>query len=202
MRKKSKYNGVPQNVLINSERNYTIVFEELDVVKVKDSVSHTLIRNTAVVTYNPEGEILSSYLVPVEHYAAGISITPFYQSQRELTGQLFYNGCQYKTSAYLSDWHNSFVLLNDKKSNITEALKGNISSYKEMVDDDSFFSLLTGNEVVPARQYIFGQPKAGVEQNRALFTVYDYDMANNLLVLLKQGKESGRSGVRLVWLQP
>ena len=56
---------------------------------------------------------------------------------------------------------------------------------------------------IPKRQYMFGKPADNYSHKAGVFTVYDYDKANNLLITLKVDKEdSQHPGVRLVWLQP
>lgn len=203
--KKKEFNGMPQNLFVNPNRTYTIVFEDREVVKQKDTVSYTLLGTTAIATFDLDGVIQSSYLVPMDHYVSNVSVPAFYQSRRDAAGQLIFDNGQYKSSAYISDGHISLVLYNDKDANSEFAAGGKLAQFKDIPEADAFFSSLTGNEIMPKRQYVFGKPvKVGdeIRHTMGIFTVYDYDRANNVLVVLKQDKESNRQGVKLVWLQP
>ena len=205
--KNAVYSGVPQNLFLNNDESYTVIFEEMEFAKENDTTSRTLLRNTAVATYNKEGEIVSSYLIPFDHYVSNVQVPAFYQSVRDISGQQFLKDNPYKSSTYISDGHNSFILFNDNEVN-GQQLTGKLKRFKELTDADAFYCLLAGKEVAPKHQYVFGKPvttatKIGLQHKLGLFTVYDYDKMNNIFVVLKQDKEdSQHPGVRLVWLQP
>lgn len=200
--KKAVYKAVPQNILLNEDRSYTIIFEEMETETKNGAVSHSIIRNTSIVNYNPEGEVTDAYFIPLEHHVTGIPVIPFYLSQQNILGQQLFNNAQYSLSKYITDGHNSFLLLNDKQVNAKGGSLNKIEPFKDMTGTDVFFCRLSGKEISPELQYVFGKSISDEERKLALFSVSDYDRANNLLVLLKQDKENGRSGVKLVWLQP
>ena len=203
--KKIGYTGLPQDLFMYRDGVYSIVYEEMEPVKENDTASHTILRNTAVATYNNEGEITSSYLIPLDHYVPNVLMPAFYQSARDIAGQQISGNNQFKSSAYLSDGHTSFVVFNDNDSNTQSAISGKVEQFNEVKDADGFYSLLTGNDIIPGRGYVFGKPVpvlGQVQHKAGMFTVYDYDMANNIFVVLKQDKDLLHPGVKLVWLQP
>jgi hypothetical protein len=196
--KGSDYAGIPQNLFINSNRTFTIVFEEMESGKGTD-IGHTELKNMAVATYDDEAELKNSYFIPIDHYVSDIVLPSFYQSAREIMGQRSFTDNQYKSDVYLSDGHNSFVLLNDTELN---GQPDKIAPFKEVKDADAFYYPLAGNVSVPKRQYVFGKPTDKYDHKSGVFTVYDYDKANNLLITLKAEKEGPHPGVKLVWLEP
>jgi len=203
--KKTGYPGMPQNLFLNSDGSYTIVYEEMEQVKESDTASHTLLKNTAVATYDKDGQVTGSYLIPLDQYVSNVSMMPFYQSARDITGQQFSENNQYKSSTYISDGHTSFLVFNDTDANTEAATTGKAESFKEIKDADGFYCSLVGNDIVPGRGYVFGKPAtiSGQVQHKAgLFTVYAYDKANNIFIVLKQDKDPLHPGVKLVWLEP
>ncbi len=185
-RGKSDYTGIPQNLIINDNRTYTIVFEEMEWGK-KNDIPYTVLKNLAVITYDYEAEPKSNYFMATDHDISDILMPSFYQYKREIGGQQSVNGNQYKSSVYISDGRTSCVLLNDSESN------GNTDAYYYQLED---------KVAVPKRKYVFGKPNDKHEHQSAMFTIYDYFKADNLLITLKTEKEGPHPGVRLVWLQP
>jgi hypothetical protein len=198
---KSGYKGLPQNLFINDNGTYTIVFEELE-SGLKKEIPFTILKNIAVVTYNDEVEIKSNYFIPVNHYVSNKVLSAFYQSAREMTGQQMLSGNQYKSNVYISDGQNSFVILNDIESNDQAVLNGKIDPFTETRNGDAYYYYFDGKNAVPKRKYVFGKSTDKYEHRSAVFSVYDYDKANNLLVTLKTENEGPHPGVKLVWLQP
>ena len=195
--KGSDYTAVPQNMFLNNDGTITVIFEEMESLTEKNITAQS-VRNIAVATYDNEVELKSVYFIPVDHYVSGIPVQSFYQSEREIAGQQFLKDNQYKTGLYISDGHNSFVLLNDAE----QPANDKITRLKDIKDADAYYYQLAGKGSVPKRQYVFGKPVTKDFRKTAVFSVYDYDKANNLLVILKTEKEDAHPGVKLVWLQP
>ena len=204
--KRNYYSGTPQNLLLNNDGSFTIVFEEIEVVKEKDTASHSLLRNTAVVTYDRDVTPINAYLVPIDQYVSNNALTAFYQSARENSGQQFLSNSEFKSDVYISDGHNSFIVFNDKEANAQMATAAKPVQFKDLKDADGFYSQLTGNDIlISKRNYVFGKPvvvTGEVAHKLGVFTVYDYDRLNGVFVVLKQDKEPGHPGFKLVWLQP
>ena len=199
--KGSDFAGIPQNLFINNNGTVSILFEEMETLKDKNLPGQS-IRNVVLATYDADTELKNSYFIPMDHFIADKPLQPFYQSSRELTGQQFLKNNQYKSTAFISDGHNSFILLNDTDLNSQSTAKDKIIPFKEMKDADAFYYQLEGNATAPKRRYAFGKPEGKDVHKTAVFTVYDYDKANNVLVVLKTEKEDAHPGVKLVWVQP
>ncbi len=199
--KDAEYNGVAQNLFINSNQTFTIIFEEMQTNKEKGSVNQSL-KNMAVVTYDNDVDLKSAYFIPMDHYIYDNPYTAFYQSVSSRAGQVFLKGNQYKPAVYISDGHNSFVMFNDLQDNVQALGKDKVVRLNETYEADAYYALLEGTGTIPKRQYMFGRPADKGNHKPAIFPVYDYDEANNLLVVLKTEREGGHPGVKLVWLQP
>ncbi len=200
--KKAEYKALPQDILLNDDRSYTVIFEEQELYTGKEGGNYTAIRNTSVVNYDPEGVVNDAYLIPLEHTVQYFNPAPFCQSGYKLRGQQFISNNQYATVKFISDGHYSYLLLNDKEINAGAISGKPVSAMADLKGTNAFFCRLSGKELTPPREFVFGKPLPGTEPKLALFSVSDYDRANNLLVLLKQDKEDNRAGVKIVWLQP
>lgn len=200
--KKAEYKALPQNLLLNDDRSYTVIYEELELSSGKEAGDFVTIRNTSVVNYDPEGSVTDAYLIPLEHAVKQFNPGPFCLSSYWQRGQQLISNCQFATVNYISDGHNSYLLFNDKEMNAGSSTGKPVSAMTDLKEASAFFCRLSGKELIPPREFMFGKPAAGSEPKLALFSVSDYDRANNLLVLLKQDKEDNRTGVKVVWLQP
>ena len=197
---KSGYAGIPQNLFINDNRTCTIVFEEMEWGKKKD-IPNTVLKNIAVVTYDYEADPASSYFIPMDQYVSDISLPSFYQYNREKTGQQSFDDNQYKSSVYISDGRNSFVLLNDSEVNDDATFSSKFIRFTDTKNANAYLYQLNDKITVPKRVYVFGKSADKNEHRSAVFNVYDYDKENGLLVTLKAEKEGPHPGVKLVWLQ-
>lgn len=198
--KKEMYSGLPQNFSIDQNSGFTIVFEEMQPGKEKDTVSHFAVRNVAVVNYDNEGAVIASHYIPMDHDIVNAQLTAFNQANRQSIAQPFLRNNEYKTSTYISDGHKTHVLFNDLGSNEINAEKGAGNQLRNLKEADAVFFTLD-KAIVPKREFVFGKPSKDVH-NVGLFSVYDYDRANNIFVTLKAEREGPHPGIKLVWLQP
>ncbi|MEO6489065.1 MAG: hypothetical protein ABIO04_03920 [Ferruginibacter sp.] len=201
------YKGIPQNLFIKDNGGYTIIYEEIEAGKQKDTISHVSVRNIAVVDYDIERQVTSGFLIPIDQDITSATETAFDHSRRQFAGQRFdgqhfLQGNQYKSSLYISDGHTTFVLFNDTQANVTAQSDGKGSQLKDVYNADAFCYKLSGKDIVPKAGYVFGKPVNKEEHTPGLFSVYDYDRSNNLLITCRVEKLGSYPGIKLVWLQP
>lgn len=199
--KDAEFTAVPQNLFINPDRTYTIIFEEMESVK-KDSSGRTTLKNITIASFDNEPELKSCYFIPMNHTVADVALPAFFQADREFTGQQFLQNNQYKSSVYLSDGHKSYLVFNDIQNNALVSAGDKVAQFSDIKTADAFFCLVEGKMSIPKRQYVFGKPADNKDHKAGVFTVYDFDKANGVLVTLKPETEGQHPGVKLVWLQP
>lgn len=204
--KKEKFEGLPQNLFINDNGSFTIVYEEMEVSTYTSgqfgSSTSTGLGRVAVVNYSKTGEPVNEYLARKSQILYSTSLGPFYLSQREGTAQWLFSGNQYKSFTYINGKDKSFLLFNDTERNNDSQEAGKLVTVSGVSGSDGFYYPLSGSAIVPKRAYLFGQPEKKRDHNLALFSVSDYDRNNNIYAVLKLENESGKKGVKLVWLQP
>lgn len=198
---KSGYAGIPQNVLMQADGLFNVVYEEVETYS-KDADKYTVIRNPAVATYNRDLQVQDNAFVMADQVLQGVTLGTFYQSERDLSGQYLLNSNEFKSSYYINDGHNSFILFNDRDENMRNAGSGKTAQFKTMDDADAFYVGIKGSEVLPMHKYMFGKPAEGENHHPVIFNVSDYDRANNILVTLFWDKAGTHPGYKLVWLQP
>jgi len=203
--KKNGYSGMPQNLIINDDGGFSVLYEEMMVQTQSGQYGgriDTKLGKVAVVTYDKNGDVVSSYLVPKEHWNIFQGLAPFYLSRREGTAQQLYRGNQYKSFVYLNGTNKNYVLFNDSERN-NEVKKDKFFEVERISDCDAFMYKLNGNEIFPKREYAFGKPADAKEHNLLMYSISDYDKKNNVYVTLRLDKETRTSkDVKLVWLQP
>ncbi len=203
--KKEKYTGMPQNLFINNDGSFSIVFEEIRTVTKPASHTYPLnteLGNIAVSRFNTDGDEEDTYLIPKNHYLTDTYLRPFYHSQREGSAQELHLGNQFKSFAYLNTPDKMYVLFNDVDRNTESVQRGKLTTINGVGECDGYFYKLNSKEVFPARDFVFGQPDGKRSHNLALFAISDYDREKNIYVTLKLEKEGRDKGVKLVWLQP
>lgn len=203
--KKREYTGMPQNLFINKDGSFSVVFEEIKLEYVSNgryTVTHTLLGNIAVMKFDIEGRETGSYLVPKSHKLTGTALSPFYHSAREGTAQNLVMGNQFKSFAYLNGDDKTFILFNDVERNGESVMKGKLTTIQGVSDCDAFYYNIEGVETMPAREFVFGKPESKRSNNFGLFSISDYNPGSNVYVTLKLEKEGRDKGVKVVWLQP
>jgi hypothetical protein len=128
-------------------------------------------------------------------------MSPFYLSRREGTAQWLDHGNQYKSFAYLNAKNQSYLLFNDTERNNDKQQEGKLVTVSGVSGSDAFYYPLSGPDIVPKRDYMFGNPEKKRDHNLALFSISDYSPKDNVYIVLKLEKGSGKK-VKLVWLQP
>lgn len=204
--KKGGYWGMPQNIYMNSDGGFTIVFEAIENITSTTtsgySYTNAFLGNVAIATYDKDGKEKSEYFIPKRHEITNAYMPSFYLSWREGTAQALVRGNQYKSFVYLNGTNKNYILFNDVARNAESLKKGDLTTINGVGECDGFYFDASGKDIMPERQYVFGQPDSKKDHNLALFSISDYSIENNMYVTLKLAKEGRDKGVSVVWLQP
>ncbi|GAO42981.1 hypothetical protein [Flavihumibacter petaseus] len=215
--KKDELTVGPQNIYINSDGSFAVLFEELKLYSRMGSMggwsgssntannqyqlSDAELGHAVVANYSILGTETGSYLFPRSQHLERAAVVPFYQSEREGTAQKMDRGNQYKSCYYLPAKNGSYMLMNDAEKNTESIQKGKITKIVGVSDCDAFYYRISGSDIVPGRVMLYGDP-GKKSHNLSIFTISDYDASSNQFVTLKLENERGDKGVKLVWLQP
>ncbi len=199
---KKPFTGLPQNLFINGDGTYSIIFEEMAIYSSNYS-SSTNLGNIAVSKLDADNKEISSCLIPKDQMIQSTYLLPFYHSRREGSAQVLYLGNQFKSFAYLNGKAKSYVLFNDIERNGESIKKGKVTRVFSVGECDGYYFDVTGNNVLPERKFVFPTSKDNSAHNLGLFAISDYDRERNIYITLKLVKEGRREkNVQLVWLQP
>jgi hypothetical protein len=200
--RKDHYTGMPQNLFVDNDGSFSIVFEEIANYSSSSGGSYSELGHLAVMQFNPNGKETGCYFIPKSQLYYKYMVQPFYHSEREGSAQRLDAGNQYKSFAYLHGKYKSYILFNDIEKNGETVEKGKITRIQGVGDCDGFYFLLGGSEVLVPRRYVFGKPDRGRDHNLAIFTLSDYDRDRNIYCTLKLEKEGRSKQVKLIWLEP
>jgi hypothetical protein len=204
--RKNEFTGMPQNLFINNDGSFSVVYEELSIVVYSGSnysTTYTILGNIAVSLFDKDGKETSSLLIPKNQKLIKSYLKPFYHSNREGTGQLMFEGNQYKSFAYVNAASRSYILFNDIEKNAESVKKGKLTTILGVGDCDGFYFPVAAGNAMPDREYVFEKPDSKHEHELGLFAVSDYDKEKNVYVTLRLVKESRHDkNVQLVWMQP
>ncbi len=202
---KKGFTGLPQNIVINDDGSITVIFEEMQEVTAYGqygSSTTTTIGNLAIVSYSKTGEMGTEYLVRKSHAYNNRYLVPLYKANSANYTMALDQGNQFKSFAYLDGKTKSYVLFNDTERNNDRQEEGKLVTVKGVSDCDAFYYTLIGKDIIPKRDYVFGNPASKSDHNLAIFSISDYNREKNIYVTLELSKENGKKGVRVVWLQP
>ena len=117
---KDGFTGGSQDLFVNSDGSFTILYEYIENITVqgsKYSQFYAVLGSNAVANYDPEGKELQSYFIPKSHRIEGYYIKPFYYAAREWGIATLAESDQYKSFAYLAGKKESYLLFNDVEKN-------------------------------------------------------------------------------------
>jgi hypothetical protein len=200
--KKDGYNALPQNLFINEDGSFSVVYEEM-LVQYQESGrttrKDTKLGKMVVTTIDKNGKLVSNYLVPKAHWVLFTDVDLFYHAKQKGHARSLYVGNQYKSFIYLNSIKGNYILFNDTERN-NEVKKDKFVEIQAIKDCEAFMYKLTGSDIFPKREYTFGVP-AAKEHHLVLYSVSDYDRKNNVFITLDKNPGSDKE-VKLVWLQP
>jgi hypothetical protein len=201
---KKGFRGLPQNLYINDDGTFTVVSEELSVVYggKYGTAPISLLGDIAIVNYSKTGEPMNDYLIRKSQTLNNVYLGLLYLASREGTTQSLKKGTQFKSFAYLDGKTKSYILFNDTERNSEKLESGNLVDIQGVSNCDGFYYPLTGPNAILKRDYVFGNPEKKRDHELGLFSISQYDRQNNIYVTLQLSKDSGKKGVKLVWLQP
>ncbi|MBO9154031.1 hypothetical protein ACFOTA_17565 [Chitinophaga sp. GCM10012297] len=212
--RKADYEGRPVNFFLNADGSFAVVYEDLGVRIWQSSTiagstgtslsggtrMNTELKDLAVSMYDANGKIIKSYFLPKRHYLWGGQPRAFYHAHRAGRATRLYKGDQYKSFAFINGKDKKILLFNDVEENTKRVLKGKITTIMGVGECDAFYFLLEGEEVLPKREYVYGDAVKRKDHNLGLFAVGDYDPVNNLYVTIKADAE--QKNIRLIWMEP
>lgn len=199
--KKKGYAGYPQDIFINDDESISIIYEEIAVQRTSTtgySRTDTKLGKIVINTINRQGKLLSSYLVPKEHWIIFTELYITYHYKQEANAQIVWKGNQYKPFKYIDGAKGRFIFFNDTERNI-DVKKDRFTEVQAVTDCDAFMFKLSDSDFFPKRAYAFGEPGKG--HTIAMFSASEYDKKTNTLVALKLDNTRNKK-VKLVWLQP
>ena len=198
---KGGFTGLPEDVFLNDDGSFTVISEEMTIYTSNYSV-YTTLGDMAIVNYSKTGDFLDDHIIRKSQQLNNEYLYPLYHAERLRVAQFLKDGNQYKSFSYLNGKTKSFVLLNDTKRNSDNQQEGKLVTVIGVSGCDAFYYPIKGEQIVPNRDYVFGEPDKSRDHNLAIFTLSDYDRQNNLYTTLKLENEGGKKGVKVVWMQP
>jgi hypothetical protein len=202
---KEVFTGMPQQLFIENDGGFSIVYEELARSVVTPLNGSTYIYcyldNAAIASFDISGKELSSSLIPKSQVMRYFEVSSFYLTDRMALPQKLVKGDQYKSFLYLDGKNKKYVILNDIEENEANIKKGRLTTIRSLGECDGFYYSLEGNNDLPARNFMFGKP-AGDIHNMAIFTVSDYDKENNIFVTMKVERNGKHKSARVIWITP
>ncbi|UYQ92369.1 hypothetical protein MKQ68_19990 [Chitinophaga horti] len=204
--KKRSYEGVPQDLFINRDGSFSLVWEELEDLSVQRQngmmKANTNAGNIAVVMFDKSGRETSSYFIPKKHYLPGVRMREFSHASRGSAAQMITSADTYKTFSYVEGGSKPYILLNDSHENTEKAKTGKLSVISDVAHCDAFYYAL-GNDIMPDRSVVLDAPgKNNIYVNNiAMFSISAYDAVRNIYVTVKID-DGNRRVARLVWMTP
>jgi hypothetical protein len=194
------FNGFPQNIYINRDGSYAVIYEE--VLNTEGSRTGPALGATgqvAIVTYDLEGRETGRFLVPKKPRLSDFNGSAFYSSKQQRNSRSLKAGRLYEPIAYLDAGEKKFILFNDLEANGPTAVAV-ITSKSDLVELNAFYSWLGGNTTRLQRQYLVDSPRQ--RHNLAAFIMGDYNPARNIYVTLRTVIDGRKKTSHIVWLQP
>ena len=199
--KKSSFRGLPQNVYINGDGSFSILFEEISNYQSERSY-YSVLGNAAVVYFDMFGTAMGTYFIPKSHTHNATHVPAFYLANREREFTPFYQGNQFRTLAYLDGTNQSYLLINDVEENVEAWKKGKVQGIRSVGGSKAYQFQLASKQGVPDRSPLFADTGEKRFHQLTVMGINDFDRKRNVFVTLKLEKDRREAGVRVVWFQP
>jgi len=187
---KSEYNGVPQNLYVNEDGTYTLVFEEISTVG-----TSTVLGSTGICVLDKNAKEIYNYITPKIHSLEGVAYRPMYIREREERPQ-WAGWNEYKSFAYVNSANKKYIFFNDLVENLENLKKSKINNVYTITDTDAFSFALSDGKV--DRQFLFGQPERKCHAY-AMFAVSDYDPRSGTYVTLRVNNCKDKK-MQVIWM--
>jgi len=201
--KKHPYTGAPENIYINADGSYSIVFEAIRVTSSSTRtgpVSFYIPGHIAISNYDKTDKQTGSALMPADYFLINYVEHPFsmLSTLNSTHTTLFGDRDEFKFFNYLRAKDKSYIMVNDVAYNAEDMLKGDVTTIRGVGDCDGFYYDIVDTDILPKRKFIFGQPERK-KHVLHLPSIASYDPATNIYVTLKLDIDSKK--YKLVWMQ-
>ena len=203
---KKEYSAVPQDLYINEDNTYSVVFQTV-FTKISRG-SHTTnisaeLGSVAIAHLNSKAIETSGYLVPMDQVVnysvmmqtAHLDYGPMYLSRRNESSQTLKDGLQFKSFSYLNGKNGNYILFNDLRENLDRIKDGKMTTVKTVSDTDAFITTL--KDGTTKKEFLFGDAGEKVH-NFALVAVSSFDRASGTFATLKMENDKGKK-MKVVW---
>jgi hypothetical protein len=197
---KAGYSGVLQNLFILKDGSISVALEERALSIPQQGASSTILGSIAMLQYSIDARLTGSYYIPKSQWMEWEIISTGYSYDNMFKPISIYKSSQFKSFIYLNGPSKNCVFFNDVAENEENIKRGKVTTIKGISESDAFFYDLSGSEVLPKRNFVFGR-QGNKEHQLLYFTSSAYDETNNLLAALKLEKGGGKQQVKIVWLK-
>jgi hypothetical protein len=219
--KKDQFLAIPQNLYVNDDGGYTIIFEEnmMKSYTTNDFMgsnggfggarfSRTTTRNTfflndiGIISYDKDGTENGAFYIPKSQKVYSLPDMMYYSYREESAVGLSW-GIQYKSFYYLNGKNQNYVFINDIEKNQEKIDdKKRVTTIQGLEDCEAYSFAISKGAEMPKRQLIFTDKDSKKEKDIALFTVSAYDREHNIFTTLKRERTGRDKSVKVVWMQP
>lgn len=215
--KEDQFLAIPQDLCINDDGSYTILFEEnmmrsttyntgmpgsnnFGATSMRTSTK-IFLNDIGIINYDKAGKEKGAFYIPKSQQVLAMPNMIYYSFRREAATPLVW-GTQYKSFYYLNGKNQDYVFLNDIERNQEKINKKKKVTTIQDLNECEAYSFIIGNDgEMPKRKKIFND-KGKEEKDIALFTASTYDKENNVFATLKRKREGREKSVQVVWMTP
>ncbi|MNU30894.1 hypothetical protein D3C71_194050 [compost metagenome] len=212
-KKENTFLAVPQNLYVNKDGGFSVLFEEQKIVTTNTSTGSgsgfsTKTRTTCtmgdigVQRYDREGNEQSVYYIPKSHYYGTLIPDYMYNAKVQQCGVRLHWGYQFKSFAYVPVGERGYVLFNDIERNAKKVeKKREVSTVSAAGDLEAFVFDLNEQNAVPVRKQIFAAEGKN-DRSLGLFNGSNYNAAHKLMtvVVTQPRTKDARNNTKVVWL--
>ncbi len=192
----------PVDFFLKGLTGYLVIYQQLIPGSASDTSVHARINNTVFAEYNDDYTNVKSFIVPSSTDIKLPGLSPFYLHKMELAGVPFQFENQYRTGKFLTDDHSYFWVQNDVSTNFMSTDGSGLSLFKNNGDAASFYWVLSGDALLPRRQFLAGKPTDKEGVHLLVPGVGCFDKLNGVWVTLQEEAKEQYPGLKVVWLQP
>lgn len=189
-RGKNKYNGLPEDFIINNDNTYTIIFEEMTNVSTQSGGYYTALYNASVVIYDAKFTEIESYFIPENHAVYGTEVLYMKDAGNNPKMNLGIN--IYSGLACYQHNKQKYLWINEKI--------GSSTAQMDRIDNcEAFIYTLVNN--IETKQSVFKKTQSKSENGPILSTsLSDFNSETGVLAMIKYDLNIKKS-FKIVWIK-
>ncbi|UII23331.1 hypothetical protein [Fulvivirga ligni] len=196
-----RYTGIPQNLVLNDDGTYSIVYEIKFTRSKGNIVEGTGLGGAVVSVLSPELKTLKSTLIAKGHWLTGAVDDLLPYSNENKATKLFVSN-HYKSIAYVDGATGKYAIYNDFMENEKKIEEtGKLRNLNGVTDTDAFYINCSPDAESHKKTLLYGENATARDHKFTMVGVSAFDKQSHTYITLKLVQSREGKKLKVVWIK-